>query len=620
MFNCIDDFLYKGVFLLKGDKHIIYFHNLKFDGNFIISYLLHNSKVFHHAILNDVDKICFKNFKDLKHGEFMYSISSRNQWYRIYIKWGQTLLEFRDSLKLLPFSLKEISSAFNTPHKKLDIEYSGLREPGDEIKDNEKRYIKNDVLVLKEAMEFMVEEGNDKLTIGSCALSEFRSLYNYYRFKEDFPNLNEKRRYLHLPYEVNPDEYIRRSYKGGWCYLRSGCENIIYNNGVTLDVNSLYPYVMSGASGNRYPIGLPAFWSGNYIPEQAKEDDKYFFVRLRTRFYLKEGMLPTIQIKGSLMYNARRWLETSDIWDRRQQKYCDFYRDFDGAIKPAIVELTLTQTDYELLTTHYDLEDFEILDGCYFDTAVGIFDTYIDKYRKIKETSKGAKRTEAKLFLNNLYGKMATSDNSSYKVAELDDDGIVRYRDVEEHNKQTIYIPIGSAITSYARYYTITHAQMNYKNFVYADTDSLHCCCELDKIKGIELHKTRFGAWDDETHWEKGIFIRQKTYIEVSNGEYKITCAGMPRLSKRFMELSLSGYKIVTDRRKLKIGMSVIRFKIKERLRIDTAEKLLFLHKTRTLDDFKEGLVLPGCLKARTIAGGIILRDDYYTLRGALRY
>ena len=44
------------------------------------------------------------------------------------------------------------------------------------------------------------------------------------------------------------------------------------------------------------------------------------------------------------------------------------------------VELTLTQTDYELLKEHYELVDFEILDVCFFYTACGLFDEYINKY------------------------------------------------------------------------------------------------------------------------------------------------------------------------------------------------------------------------------------------------
>ena len=55
-------------------------------------------------------------------------------------------------------------------------------------------------------------------------------------------------------------DYIRKSYRGGWCYLAKGKENKIHTNGTTADVNSLYPSMMSSESGNRYPIGNPCFW------------------------------------------------------------------------------------------------------------------------------------------------------------------------------------------------------------------------------------------------------------------------------------------------------------------------------------------------------------------------
>lgn len=49
-------------------------------------------------------------------------------------------------------------------------------------------------------------------------------------------------------------------------------------------------------------------------------------------------------------------------------------------------------TDYQLIKEHYNLVDFEIMDGCYFDKEIGLFDEYINKYKKIKLSSKGAKK------------------------------------------------------------------------------------------------------------------------------------------------------------------------------------------------------------------------------------
>ena len=109
-------------------------------------------------------------------------------------------------------------------------------------------------------------------------------------------------------------------------------------------------------------------------------------------------------------------LETSDIYDPKTKQYYDHYYDLDGNLVPATVELTLTMMDYHLLLEHYDLSDTEYIDGCWFATEIGLFDRYMEKYKKIKMESKGAMRELAKLFLNNLYGKMASSTDSSFKV------------------------------------------------------------------------------------------------------------------------------------------------------------------------------------------------------------
>lgn len=46
------------------------------------------------------------------------------------------------------------------------MEYTGYRYAGCEITEEEQKYIANDVLVVKEALEIMFQQGHDKLTIG----------------------------------------------------------------------------------------------------------------------------------------------------------------------------------------------------------------------------------------------------------------------------------------------------------------------------------------------------------------------------------------------------------------------------------------------------------------------
>ena len=290
-------------------------------------------------------------------------------------------------------------------------------------------------------------------------------------------------------------------------------------------------------------------------------------------------------------------------------KYYDTYLNPDGSINDGRVTLTMTMTDYKLFREHYTVRDFEILDGCYFSTDIGIFDEYINKYKKIKMNSKGAMRELAKLFLNNLYGKMATGLNSSFKRAYVKEDGSLGYITIEEYKKKPGYIAIGSAITSYARNFTIRAAQANYygsnkRGFIYADTDSIHCDLTPDEIKGIKIDDREFCCWKIESEWDIGYFARQKTYIEhivkkdgeaVETQYYDIKCAGMPPRCKELFNISMTG--------EIPVGLNL------------TEEEKEFVSKRRTISDFKKGLKVPGKLLPKNIKGGIILTETEYTFR-----
>ena len=247
--------------------------------------------------------------KDMQNKSFKYSISDKGMWYSIIIKVNNHIIEIRDSLKLLPFSVKRIGTSFKTKHKKLDMEYTGFRYAGCEITPEEQEYIANDILVVKEALEIMFEEGHNKLTIGACCLSEYKSIIGKDDYEVMFPNIYETWIEPRTHKYTNAGDWIRKSYRGGWCYLCKGKQNKIYHSGTTADVNSLYPSVMSSESGNKYPVGKPKFWTGNFIPDEALHETRYFFVRIKTRFYLKEGKLPFIQIKSSLLYKGTEALE-----------------------------------------------------------------------------------------------------------------------------------------------------------------------------------------------------------------------------------------------------------------------------------------------------------------------
>ena len=589
-----------------------YYHNLKFDGTFWLSFLMLDLKLKQACIFKNEEhtEIEFLSEKDMKNNTFKYSISDRGQWYNIIIKVNNHIIEIRDSLKLLPFSVKKIGDSFKTKHKKLEIEYTGYRYSGCIISDEEKRYIANDVLVVKEALEIMFKQGHNDLTIGSCCLKEFKKIVGKYDYEMFFPDLTAINLEKIYTYK-NADEYIRKSYKGGWCYLVKGKENQIKYNGTTADVNSLYPSMMHSESGNKYPVGKPCFWKGNFIPDKVLNNKEiYYFIRIKTRFYLKNGYLPFIQIKGNYLYKGTEMLETSDYYDKETDCYYEKYRDNFGVVHDTRVELTLTMTDWELIKEHYDLVDCEILDGCYFYTQIGIFDEYINTYKKIKMESTGAIRESAKLFLNNLYGKMASSKISSFKYAYLKDDKSVGFYSIYAEDKKAGYIAIGSAITSYARNFTIRTAQKNFYGkdkcgFIYADTDSIHCDLKPEEIKGIKVDDNAFCCWKLESSWNNAIFSRQKTYIEhithnnlkqVEKTYYDVKCAGMPKRCKDLFIYSMEqNYDLEKDK--------------------FTDDEIEFIKIKRELTDFKIGLTVPSKLMPKRIMGGVLLVSTTYQMR-----
>jgi hypothetical protein len=232
--------------------------------------------------------------------------------------------------------------------------------------------------------------------------------------------------------------------------------------------------------------------------------------------------------------------------------------------------------------------------------------------------NKGAKRTEAKLFLNNLYGKLATSTISSFKYVNLNvtTTEALHYSVQCEENKDPVFIACGSAITSYSRNFTIRAAQANYhganeRGFKYADTDSIHCDLAPNEIKGIKVHDTAFCCWKLESSWDNAKFIRQKTYVEhvikedlepIEHPYYNIKCAGMPDSCKKLLLASMGEEWVDNDHR----------LELKEKQKDKYKD---FLSKSRTLNDFKIGLQIPSKLVPRCIKGGVVLTETDFTMR-----
>ena len=569
------------------DGSIVYFHNLKFDGSFILQYL--QEKCYSLAF-GKGRFLPYKLFKHFYHS-YQYSISYMGQWYCIKINFNGNIIEIRDSLKLIPFSVAQMGKGFMTKHRKLEMQYEDTEEhkhtPFGKITDHEKEYIANDVLVVKEVLEILYDENIKELTIGSACLKKYKEMTPDFNLL--FPDMTKEK-----IADTDVYHYCKNAYSGGWCYMNPQAKGKIFEDGFVLDVNSLYPSVMYGNYENKkeniykYPVGLPTYNTGE--PTKQEEKEKAIFRRFKCRFKIKKGKLPFVHIRNEFGYKSNECLTTTDIMGSR-------YYILNGDKHDTIHEFTMTQMDFELFKEHYKIMNYEPIDYITFETEQGIFDNYIDFYKKMKiENDGNAKRQIAKLFLNNLYGKLSTSDDSSFKLVDEVDD-ILKFETVYQHDKKPVYIPCGAYITSYARNFTIRAAQQLYyegedKGFMYADTDSVHCVNMnvKDIPDNIKIHNTEFLRWKPEaSKMRKAKYVRQKTYYEeIIEENFKPV--------KGECEISLKG-----------CGMG----KNTKKAFIDGLQ-----NGTYELKDFDIGLVIKGTeLRGRQVKGGVLLVPSDFTMR-----
>lgn len=463
---------------IAEQNSLIYFHNLAFDGSFILDYLFRNGFEY-----TDQKAVQPKEFKTL--------ISKMGKFYSMTVRWENGMLtEFRDSLKKLPMSVKNVAKSFKLEQVKGDIDYHLLRPVGWVMTPEEREYVKNDVQIVAKALKVEIEQGMTRLTVGADSLAQYKRLMGK-DFERHFPVLTR-----------TIDAEIRRAYRGGWAYPNKKFQGKIVGPGQVFDVNSLYPSVMYSKV---LPYGEPTYMA-NGIPE-VSDEFPLFIACITFTAKIRVDHLPCIQIKNSSMFTPTEYVE--EILDP--------------------VTMYCTNVDLALWEEHYEMDILSYNGAWLFKGIRGFFNDYIDHWMKIKEESDGGKRLIAKLHLNSLYGKFATNPDVTPKIPVFDEGkNIVRLIEGEPEERNPVYTAMGVFITSYARDLTIRTAQDHFDRFLYADTDSLHLLTGISGGKALRVHPTELGAWKHEYDFEAGLFIRAKAYTELTDKGYQTHIAGMP--------------------------------------------------------------------------------------------
>lgn len=497
----------------------IYFHNEKFDGEFMLSWLFKNG---------------FRWSKEAKEERtFSTLISNMGQWYALEICWnvrytttktGKTKKEKQrtiiyDSLKKYPFSVEQIADSFNFPIKKGSIDYEKTRPIGYQPTEDEWDYLKNDIQIMAMALKIMFDQGLTRMTRGSDALGDYqdwvKKTYGKSRFKQWFPVLS-----------LGFDKDLRKAYKGGFTWVNKVFQGKDVGEGIVFDVNSLYPSQMYD---RLLPYGTPLFYEGEYT---HNEEYPLYIQNIKVRFRLKERHIPTIQVKQSSLFVQNEYLESS----------------MNKLGVDELIDLTLTNVDLDLFMEHYDILEIHYTYGYMFKASSDMFKGWIDKWIEVKNTTEGAKKANAKGMLNSLYGKFGTNPDITGKVPYMGDDGIVRLTLGEEELRDPVYVPLACFVTAWGRYTTITTAQKCFDNIIYCDTDSIHLTgTEVPKAIEHLVDPKKLGYWKHESTFQRAKFIRQKTYVEEIDGELNVKCAGMPDRIKKLVtfdnfEVGFSSY------------------------------------------------------------------------------
>lgn len=443
------------------------------------------------------------------------------------------VFNFIDLSKIYPVDFKELGVMFGIKIEMLD--WLLVRNDSSDLATWEWQAFNNQFLLVEKLVNLLLTNNKYKkvrMTRSTMAFNRLKEQIlkddkkmqrHYYQAifgTKKNPIFNKKQRGLY--------NTLRHAYYGGFNYLKEEVIGHELGAGIDLDINSLYPYVMSN-------FNFPVQSSMKRLPKskfkRLKNEDlinNNLFAIFHLAIYdikLKPNHCPTIPQKSNFIQN----------------KKINRFNEVNGG------EIYISNFDFYYLLKNYNIK-YEYVGGVMWAKMLRQpFKNFVDNNIRIKNEAtlnhQKITRLLAKFNLNMCYGKFGQSPlfqkglpffNEDEQITEfagkLTDSGYLRN------------VTLAIFITSIARHVLFSNIdkiiQCPHCEFVYSDTDSIHfliddefqqlTTAEICERLGITFDAVKLGAFKEERRFKAAKFLRNKGYVEIlDNGKIEVVISGL---------------------------------------------------------------------------------------------
>ncbi len=495
-FESIEKF-FDALFATKEPKTVFAHFGGGYDFLFLLDYLYFSSTYEIGTIIPIGSNIlCFDVFSyptDEPMKKALIKRYGKKEGLEEYKKWREdngTKISFRDSCRMLPFSLKSLCENFNVEHMKQDWDHTKTTGVTPELLE----YLKHDCMglweVIKRYYEWpLIQKAGTAYTIAGQAIKVLRTFITKPIFSLD----------------LEVDEFVREGYFGG----RTEIFKPLYDGRKTkkklkcFDVNSLYPTVMQQ---NDFPSAFK-YWTYSYMPKElgvyeveVDVPEDMWLPPLGTVIEV-----PSTNVRGNTVYSKKFAFPVG----RFKGKWTTWEIEYAKSVGVKIVSIGR---------------------GAIFVNGGKIFKSYVDSLYEIRKKSpkQSVDNVMAKLLLNSCYGRTGIRTDREIVTLDRGQLGATPFMDLQSAEGRNIRlvteptslktftnVAIACFVTSAARIFMHKIYMKCKKDIYYTDTDSLFT------TKDLPRDDENLGGMKLEYEVDTACFLLPKTYA-VKNLNEKI--------------------------------------------------------------------------------------------------